>query len=74
MVYAGNYFSEEQLKEMSLEEISKELKNRYGKGRVNDNIEPGKAVPFMIVFENLPDSMSEFTVEAVRSSPTKEAG
>jgi predicted Zn finger-like uncharacterized protein len=71
MVSAGNYFSEDQLKEMSLEEISKELKNRYGKGRVNYNIAPGETVPFMIVFENLPDSMSEFTVEAVRSSPAK---
>jgi predicted Zn finger-like uncharacterized protein len=71
MVYAGNYFSEGQLKELSLEEISKELKNRYGKGRINYEIESGQSVPFMIVFENLPDNMSEYTVEAVRSSPAK---
>jgi hypothetical protein len=57
---------------MSVEEINKGLRNRFGKGRMNFNIEPGGALPFMIVFEDLPenpDVMSEYTVEPVSSSP-----
>jgi predicted Zn finger-like uncharacterized protein len=69
MAYAGNTFTENQIKEMSLEEIDKGLKNRLGKGRVNFNIKPDGTIPFMIVFSGLPDNLSEFTVEAVSSSP-----
>jgi len=69
MAYAGNTFTENQIKEMSLEEIDKGLKNRLGKGRMNFNIEPDGTIPFMIVFSGLPDNLSEFTVEAVSSSP-----
>jgi predicted Zn finger-like uncharacterized protein len=70
--YAGNTFSEDQIQSMSVEEINKGLRNRFGKGRMNFNIEPGGALPFMIVFEDLPenpDVMSEYTVEPVSSSP-----
>ena len=69
LVYAGNTLTDEEMKTMSLEEINKGLKNQYGKGRMNLNIQPDASVPFMIVFGNLPDNLSEFTVEAVKSSP-----
>lgn len=69
LAYAGNLLTEKQLKEMSSEEINEALKDRLGKGKINVNIQPQAAVPFMIVFEGLPDNLSEFTVEAVSSSP-----
>jgi hypothetical protein len=69
LIYAGNTLADEQMKEMSLEEINEGLKNQYGKGRMNFNIQPDATIPFMIVFGNLPDNLSEFTVEAVKSSP-----
>jgi predicted Zn finger-like uncharacterized protein len=69
MAYAGNTFKEKQIKEMPLETINKSLKNRFGKKRINVNVKPQSTVPFMIIFENLPQNMSEFTVEAVSSSP-----
>ena len=69
LVYAGNTFTEENIEGMSLEEIDKGLKNRFGKGRMNFNIKPGDTIPFMIILENLPENLSEFTVEAVSSSP-----
>jgi len=68
-VYAGNKFTETEIKEMALEQINKRLKNRFGKKRINFNIKPGRAIPFAIVFEDLPENISEFTVEAVSSSP-----
>ena len=69
LVYAGNTFTEENIAGMSLEEIDKGLKNRFGKGRMNFNIKPGDTIPFMIILEDLPENLSEFTVEAVSSSP-----
>ncbi len=69
LAYAGNALKKEKIKAASLEEIYKAMKNRYGIGRKNFNLPPGGIIPFTIVFESLPDNMSEFTVEAVSSSP-----
>ena len=52
-----------------MEMIDKGLKYRFGKDKANFNVKPGGSVPFMIIFENLPDNLSEFIVEAVSSSP-----
>ncbi|MFC1867717.1 zinc-ribbon domain-containing protein [Thermodesulfobacteriota bacterium] len=71
LVYAGNTFDDKQLKEKSIEEIDRGLKNQAGKGNTNVNVKPGSSVPFMIVFKNLPNNLSEFEVEAVSSSPGK---
>jgi predicted Zn finger-like uncharacterized protein len=68
LIYAGNIFSEKQLREMSIEEIDEGLKNRFGQENINVNIKPGGSVPFMVVFENLPDNVVEFEVEAINSS------
>jgi len=69
LAFAGNTFSENELKDMSLEQINQGLANRTGKGNANVNVKPQASVPFMIVFEELPENLSEFTVEAVSSAP-----
>jgi predicted Zn finger-like uncharacterized protein len=69
IAYAGNTFTENELKDMTLDQINQGLADRTGKGNVNVNVKPQALVPFMIVFEELPDNLSEFTVEAVSSSP-----
>ena len=69
LVYAGNPLTERQLKTVSLEEMERAMKNRYGADRQNVDVQPGSAVPFTIVFEELPEDLGEFTVEAVRSAP-----
>ncbi|MBW1998055.1 MAG: zinc-ribbon domain-containing protein [Deltaproteobacteria bacterium] len=71
MAYAGNVLTEKQIREMTLEEIKKSLKNRLGKGNMNLKIQSGSSIPFMIVLGNLPPNLSEFQVEAVRSSPAE---
>ena len=71
LAYAGNTFAEQDLMVMSFEKIEERLKNREGKGGVNVNISPGSSVPFMIVFTDLPDNLSEFIVEAVSTSQGK---
>jgi len=69
VAYGGNVFSEGELQTLTMEQIDQGLRNRAGKGNVNVNISPQASVPFMIVFEELPDNLSEFTVEPVSSSP-----
>lgn len=69
MAYAGNIFRDEQIKTLTVDEITKAAKNRFGKGRMNLNLEPNSSIPFLIIFADLPENMTEFTVEAVRSSP-----
>lgn len=67
--YAGNTFSEEELKTLPLDEIIKAADNRDGMAKQNLNVTSGATIPFMVVFAELPDDLSEFTVEAVSSSP-----
>ena len=69
LAYAGNNFKDEEIKVMSMEEIGKAMKNRYGMGRKNFNVPTNTTLPFMAVFEDLPKNLGEFTVEAASSSP-----
>jgi predicted Zn finger-like uncharacterized protein len=71
LAYAGNSFTKEELSELSLAELEKAMKNRLGRDGKNANIAPDGSVPFTIIFEKLPENLSEFTVEAVSSSPVK---
>ncbi len=67
--YAGNPLTDAQLSEMSTEEIALAMNNREGVDGMNVDIPSGASVPFTIVFEELPENVVEFTVEAVRSVP-----
>jgi predicted Zn finger-like uncharacterized protein len=69
LAYAANLFAENEVKELPLDQINQALRNRSGKGNTNVNVKPQDAIPFMVIFEELPDNLSEFTVEAVSSSP-----
>jgi hypothetical protein len=71
LVYAGNTFSNNELKNKPFTDMKEALKLRTGKGNNNVDVPPGKGIPFMIVFENLPDNLGEFVVEAVSSSRGK---
>jgi predicted Zn finger-like uncharacterized protein len=69
LAYAGNTFTDNEIKELTVERISQAMRNKPGKGNMNTNIKPQVAVPFMVIFEELPENLSEFTVEAVSSAP-----
>jgi hypothetical protein len=68
LAYAGNVFTENEIKEMTVDQINQALRNRSGKNDSNLNVKPQAAVPFMVIFEDLPENLSEFTVEAVSSA------
>lgn len=69
LFYAGNTFTEQELKDISIKEIEDSLKNKSGRNNSNIDIAPDESVPFMVVFYNLPDNISEYVVETVSSSP-----
>jgi predicted Zn finger-like uncharacterized protein len=68
LAYAGNSFEPEQMKNLSMEDIEHAMENRAGKDGANENVAPDATVPFVIVFSELPENLSEFTVEAMSSS------
>jgi hypothetical protein len=56
---------------LSLADIQKRLSNRNGSNNSNVNVAPGKEVPFLVVFGDLPPEieLQEFAVEISGSLP-----
>lgn len=69
LVYAGNIFPDEVIKQKPIKEIDSSMQNRFGMDKRNFNVSPGTSVPFLFVFEDLPENISEYTVEKLSSSP-----
>jgi predicted Zn finger-like uncharacterized protein len=68
-VFAGNPLDDTALRSLPFEKIEEHMNNQFGDSLSNLNIAPGKAIPFTIVFKNLPTDLAEFTVEVVDSKP-----
>ncbi len=69
-VCCGNVLSDQDLSNMDINSINKRLSNLLGDNKSNVNVKPGKLLPFMIVFPNIPDNIEEYTVEVMGSSPS----
>jgi len=70
-VFCGNFLSDLELESLDIETIQKILQNRSGDNYSGERIDPGKEIPFMVVFSSLPDNLEEFTIEVEGSSPVK---
>jgi hypothetical protein len=68
-VYGGNVLTDQELSEMSLTDINQRLSNRFGDKKSNFDVKPGRSIPFMVVFADLPQSLEEFTIEVSGSFP-----
>ena len=67
-VYIGNVISESDLTGMDIAAINNRMKNKFGNKRSNLKVQTGKIIPFMIVFDKLPNNLDEYTVEVASSS------
>ncbi len=65
MVFAGNTFSESEIKELTFAEIEKGLNNKMGKSMINVDIPAGKSLPFMVVFDKIPPEAAFIEVESL---------
>jgi len=63
--YAGNILTDEELTNLSEEEILTRLMQPQGMNNVNDRIMPNGQIPFMIVFPNEPAGVIKTTVVTV---------
>jgi predicted Zn finger-like uncharacterized protein len=68
-VYAGNPFSRGDLVGRSMEYFEERGNRRRGEDNRNTAVPTGGKVPFTVVFQDLPENISEFTVEGVSSAP-----
>ena len=68
-VYGGNVISDQDLSKLSQADINKRLSNRFGDKKSNFDVKPGRSIPFMVVFSDLPESLEEFTIESAGSFP-----
>jgi pilus assembly protein FimV len=73
-VFCGNVLSDIELSNMDFDTITKRLSNRLGDNKSNFQVKPGKELPFMIVFSNLPDNLEEFAIEAAGSASAPTSG
>ncbi|MBN2645433.1 MAG: zinc-ribbon domain-containing protein [Desulfuromonadaceae bacterium] len=64
-VFCGNPIDSEKLQQAPLSDLTEQMNNRVGTGLSNVSVAPGAAIPFTIVFDNLPADFAEFSVEAV---------
>jgi hypothetical protein len=67
-VYCGNVIPESELTKLDIATINKRMKNKSGNKKSNLKIKTGKIIPFMIVFDKLPNNLDEYTVEVASSS------
>jgi hypothetical protein len=71
-VYCGNVLTEQQLSELTMEDMQKILNLRSGANGSNESIPSGESVKFMIVFNEIPNDLAEYTVEVYSSEPVKQ--
>jgi hypothetical protein len=62
-VYCGNILTKTELENLSVAEINKKLLLQSGTNQSNVNISPNTMIPFMVVFEDLPSELGEYSVE-----------
>ena len=67
-VFCGNLLSDSELTGMKIAAINKRLHNRFGDKKSNLKVKTGKSIPFMIVFDKLPQNLDEYTIEVDGSS------
>ena len=69
--YCGNMPSRENLENLPLADLQKQLSNRSGTNNANVRVAPGQEVPFTIVFSGLPEDveLQEYAVEISGSLP-----
>lgn len=71
-VFCGNPIPDKDLQALSFPELEKIMGNQFGTKLSNMKVAPGQAIPFDIVFKDLPQNLSEFSVKVTASKPASE--
>ena len=73
IVYAGNPLAEDEIRLLSADELNLVLNNKNGRSDLNARVPPGEAIPFSLLFYDLPPEMKEYTVKVLDSQPYDES-
>lgn len=68
-VYCGNKLSDTELRTLPEDKINERLGNQFGDSLSNLDVAPDAILPYTIVFNKLPDNLSEYNVEMAESTP-----
>ena len=66
-IFCGNLLTNTELGELDVDAINKRLANPFGDNQSNVKVAPGKILPFMVVFTELPENLEEYTIEVIGS-------
>jgi predicted Zn finger-like uncharacterized protein len=66
--YCGNLLSKEQLTTLPMVKIEEAMGSPFGDSLANLGVQPGKGIPFVIVFNGVPKDAAEFSVEVAGST------
>jgi hypothetical protein len=72
-VYAGNYLTEDELINLPIPEILARLALKGGANNSNVNVAPQQSIPFMLVFDRLPEDLAAYVLEPVSSVPATQS-
>lgn len=67
--FCGNPMGKEQLRVWPLMRMTERMQNQFGEMLANLNLEPQRAIPFTLVFKDLPGEVAEFEVVVEVSEP-----
>jgi len=68
-IFCGNPISDQELQSLPFSKIEELMGNQFGKSLSNMNVNAEQAIPFTIVFRDLPKSLAEFSVNIASSKP-----
>ncbi len=71
-VYAGNIISEAELTSLPINEILARLSIKGGQNGMNMDVKPDQEIPFMLVFDRMPEGVEQFRIDPVGSMNTTE--
>jgi len=66
--YCGNVLSKEQLASLPMAKIEEAMGSPFGDSLANLDVQPGKSIPFVVVFNVVQKDAAEFSVEVVGST------
>ena len=66
--YCGNNITTEQLEELPWSKIEERMNNQFGDSLANLGVQPGKAIPFVVVLNNVPKDAVDYSVQVAGST------
>ncbi|SHJ76568.1 MJ0042 family finger-like domain-containing protein [Malonomonas rubra DSM 5091] len=68
-IFCGNPISDQELQTLPFSKLEEMMRNQFGKAMSNVKVNNKETIPFVIAFRDLPQNLSEFSVDIASSEP-----